>query len=96
MSNGYESPIRVTIDEISRTIEDPFSERVYQAVCEAKITVDKEELIKALANERRQWECGYAEGRKAGLLEAESALLEAYSLLGRLANDIDKCREGRL
>ena len=53
----YESPITLVEDEISMCSED----NIYRAVQECRIDVDKDELIKALKYDRRQYEKGYAD-----------------------------------
>lgn len=51
----YESPIQQVIREAARKHE----ENIYQAVLNCGIHVEKEELIKALAYDRDQYEKGY-------------------------------------
>ena len=58
----YESPIDVFIENVKEAFEDG----VYKAVQRAGFSVDKEELTKALAYDRGQFELGYAAGLEAG------------------------------
>lgn len=53
----YESPIQQVIREAARKHE----ENIYQAVLNCGIHVEKEELIKALAYDRDQYEKGYTD-----------------------------------
>lgn len=54
----YESPIEV----IQKNIEMQIENGIYKAVQNVGINVDKEELIKALNYDRRQYQKGYADG----------------------------------
>lgn len=58
---SYESPINLMIGEINTKIEGG----VLSAVQRAGVDVDKEELIRALAYDRGQYEKGYQAGRWA-------------------------------
>ena len=55
---SYESPIKTYLSEI----ETEFSDAVFRAVQRVGIDVDKEELIKALKYDRKQYEQGYHDG----------------------------------
>ena len=55
---SYESPIKTYLSEI----ETEFSDAVFRAVLRVGIDVDKEELIKALKYDRKQYEQGYHDG----------------------------------
>ena len=61
--SGYESPIELYIGQMRMEQENG----IYRAVREQGITVDKEELIKALKYDRGQYEEGYRQGYSAGL-----------------------------
>jgi hypothetical protein len=54
----YRSPIALIQKEIDYKIEDD----IHEAVLECDITVDKEELIKALKYDRNQYDIGYQDG----------------------------------
>lgn len=56
----YESPIKIIAGEMQTQIDDD----IYRAVQNVGINVDKEELLKALAYDRGQYEKGYKDGRK--------------------------------
>lgn len=58
----YESPIELSfIDEMYNTIIDSQENKIFEAVSHYGISVDKEELIKALQYDRGQYEKGYAD-----------------------------------
>lgn len=59
----YRSPINLIQKEINYTIEDD----VYLAVLRCDIAVDKDELIKALKYDRRQYDIGYQDGVRSVL-----------------------------
>ena len=55
---SYQSPINV----IYKGFEIEFEDGVYKAVARYGINVDKEELLKALAYDREQYDIGWLEG----------------------------------
>lgn len=61
----YESPINLKYSEpIYKEVTNHLNETIYQAVASVGVDVNREELIKALAYDRRQYEKGYADGKK--------------------------------
>lgn len=56
----YKSPIEIITGKMVTRIDD----EIYSAVQNVGINVDREELIKALAYDRGQYEKGYKDGRK--------------------------------
>ena len=54
----YRSPISIIQKEINEELEN----NVYKAVMKCDITVNKEELIKALKYDRNQYDIGYQDG----------------------------------
>ena len=61
----YESPIQVIAHDIGIQIENG----IYKAVQNYGISVDKDELIKALKYDREQYDQGYAKGRADAIAE---------------------------
>lgn len=59
---GYESPIRLIIEQIASDISKKTDETIYEAICRTGVVVDKDELIKALEYDRDQYEKGYRAG----------------------------------
>lgn len=57
----YESPITKLYGAIKQEIEQKEEAAIYKAIEQCEIVVDKEELIKALQYDRRQYEKGKAD-----------------------------------
>lgn len=60
----YESPIKVfqTIEQHSGLFDAEKDKLIYQAVQGVCVSVDKDELLKALAYDRQQYQKGYEDG----------------------------------
>lgn len=56
---GYESPITLMTRAIQSNVDDMVSDGILKAVCDVGISVDKDELIRALKYDREQYEKGY-------------------------------------
>lgn len=63
----YESPITIAIEEARQEAIRGLESEVLQAVARAGVTVNREELIRALANDRASYERGYEDGCEAAL-----------------------------
>ena len=63
----YQGPIDVLIDKVQMQFKKGLDEQVHQAVVHVGVNVDKEELLRALAYDRGQYEKGYADGREAAV-----------------------------
>lgn len=61
----YESPIEVFTRKIVQDIEERINGEIIKECVRVGVNVNKDELIKALAYDRRQYDCGYADGRAA-------------------------------
>lgn len=61
----YESPVKTIIEDVHMQLSEQLDERTYQAVVNVGIAVDKEELIRALQYDRKQYEVGYRHGKAA-------------------------------
>lgn len=59
----WESPITMINENIARDITRKTEETLVEYVHKVGFDVDKEELVKALAYDRQQYEKGYADGR---------------------------------
>lgn len=66
--SNYESPI--SVDYIMREQEKQFEKDVLRVIASYNITVDANELVKALQYDRNQYEIGY----KAGYQKAREEL----------------------
>ena len=63
ISGMYESPIAIVLRRMSQKIEDDIMKAVQEVCVEVGVSVDKEELIKALQYDRDQYEKGYLDGK---------------------------------
>ena len=61
----YESPINAFQKQIEMQVERQMENHILKAVSEVGVTVDKEELLKALKYDREQYEKGYQDGLNA-------------------------------
>lgn len=59
----WESPITMITEDIMRDITSKTEETLVEYVCNVGFDVNKDELTKALAYDRGQYEKGYADGR---------------------------------
>lgn len=59
----YESPLSIIYGEIQTKIIEERENQAIQALQNCGISVDKEELIKALMYDRQQYEKGYADAK---------------------------------
>ena len=62
---SYEDPIELIYKEINDQRIAAIENGIFKAVEEVGISVNKEELLKALAYDRDQYQKGYADGRRA-------------------------------
>lgn len=67
----YQSPIEVIYTDIQTQIKEEADKRIYEAVQQCDIHVDKDELIKALQYDRRQYERGYLDGYADGMRDKQ-------------------------
>ena len=58
----YESPISLLMNDIYTDVVKRQEEGVYQAIVKYGINVDKDELVKALEYDRKQYGFGYKDG----------------------------------
>lgn len=61
----WNSPIRLNCEKFGIAAAKAFDDMVFRAVEEVGIEVDRDELIKALAYDRGQYEKGYGDGYRA-------------------------------
>lgn len=60
----YESPIRLLVQQLETSIREQQEKQVFEAVQKCGVDVDRDELIKALAYDRDQYDKGYTDGRR--------------------------------
>lgn len=82
---NYNDPISVTIEDIKHGLENSLEEQIYTAVANVEINVDKEQLIKALAYDRQQYEKGYHDGYKKAITDMRQVM---YDSLGKLTDEL--------
>lgn len=63
---GWESPIEVVMGQLRTSFDEGLEDERIRAIQEYGITVDKDELIKALQYDRNQYESGFAKGYTKG------------------------------
>ena len=69
---GYESPIEVVMGQIRTEQEN----NIYKAIQDYGVSVDKDELIKALQYDRDQYEKGYINGYNAKAFDVAREIFE--------------------
>lgn len=80
----YKSPIELIIKDYHMQIVKQQEDNVYRAVQEYGVTVDKEELVKALQYDRNQYEKGYKDAINDVLKTLEKVSAEyPYKIAGK-------------
>lgn len=98
---NYESPITVAMQQITYNLMQEQEKYILEQVHNCGVTVNKEELVKALAYDRNQYNKGFEDGREwvsAKIYAAYKALLdgfidEAIGYLGELLDDHKEVNE---
>lgn len=81
----YESPIEVIYNDIANGLQVKMEKDICEAICSYGINVNRDELIKALAYDRNQYEKGYSEGS----LQFENKIIELFNKYDILLVHID-------
>lgn len=68
---GYQSPISQIYKDVEYKFKEDMENKIMEAVHHFGISIDKEELIKALQYDRNQYEKGYSDGRASIVEELE-------------------------
>lgn len=63
---SYRSPVEVAITQLRMEQEKKVEEFIFSAIQELEITINKEQLIKALRYDREQYKQGYEDGYEDG------------------------------
>lgn len=71
----YKSPIELCVSDIYTKIKEEQDKKIYMAIQEMGVTVDKDALIKALKYDRAQYEKGFQDG----VLHLFSILKRSYT-----------------
>jgi hypothetical protein len=81
---GYKSPIEVFENELQTQMDNDIMEVVFSY----GINVDKNELVKALAYDRKQYEAGFADGRAAAERRIAESLGMIQAAIGQLIDGV--------
>lgn len=82
---SYQSPIEVIQTQMRNQIEG----EIYKAVMNVGVNVDREELMKALAYDRNQYQKGYAD-RNAEIVRCKECI--HYRYYGLSEETVSECR----
>lgn len=62
--DNYKSPISVIVPDVLTQLEVNIEKSVVSAISDLGVSVDKDELVRALQYDREQYEKGYHDGRR--------------------------------
>lgn len=62
---GYESPISMVTQQLATEVAKKTDDTIWEAIVKTEVVVDKDELIKAMQYDRKQYEKGYRAGYEA-------------------------------
>ena len=65
---AYKSPINITFDELKFRLNEDFERHVVEAIQSYQVEVDRDELIRALLFDRRQYDRGFEDGKPVHVL----------------------------
>lgn len=86
----YKSPIVVEMERKIKEINLKVENDIYNAVLDCKITVDKDELMKALSYDRNQYIHGYWAGYTDGAMEPKKMIPELRKMINDINTYLDK------
>lgn len=86
--NEYKSPIEMAIETTYKEVTDKEDNAILEAVQKVGITVDKNELIKALRYDRDQYDHGYQKGFFDGYEQGKKET--ARDMLKAIKNFLDE------
>ena len=86
---GYQSPISQIYKDVEYKFKEDMENKIMEAVHHFGISVDKEELIKALQYDRNQYDKGYSDGRASIAEEHEKIKAEAEELIELCDSDYE-------
>lgn len=79
----YNSPLKLFTDEITRDIAKKQDTLVFNAVARLGVTVDRDELLRALRYDREQYDKGYADGKADGRAAAMAEIVRCKECIFR-------------
>lgn len=77
---GYQSPISQIYKDVEYKFKEDMENKTMEAIHHFGISVDKEELIKALQYDRNQYDKGYSDGRASMIEEFEDIKADLLNL----------------
>ena len=86
----YKSPIVVEMERKIKEINLKVDNDIYTAVLDCKITVDKDELMKALRYDRDQYVRGYWAGYTDGAMAPKKMIPELRKMINDINTYLDK------
>ena len=93
---GYQSPISQIYKDVEYKFKEDMENKTMEAVHYFGMSVDKEELIKALQYDRNQYDKGYSDGRASIVEELEkikSEIINKKCKYCDIDSNIQKCHE---
>ena len=82
----YKSPIEIITESMQTDLEN----QILSSVLKTDVSVDKEELIKALNYDRDQYQKGYADGKAEALSAVKAELISMNSFaIERIRHQLD-------
>ena len=65
----YESPVTTIYDRVAKDANERLEDYIVEEILRVGVIVDKDELIRALNYDRRQYQKGYQDGKAAAIAE---------------------------
>ena len=95
----YESPVTILYDRVAKAANERLEDHIMREIHRVGVIVDKDELIRAMNYDRRQYQKGYQDGKAAAIAELihcrECKYCDTSSLGGRYCQlwDVDDYEE---
>lgn len=95
----YESPVTIICDRVAKDANERAEDYIVEEILRFGVIVDKDEMIRAMNYDRRQYQKGYQDGKAAAIAELihcrECKYCDTSSLGGRYCQlwDVDDCEE---
>ena len=75
----YKTPVEIIYERVDRVVKDAqeiLDDHIMKEILRVGVVVDKDELIRAMHYDRRQYEKGYQDGKDAAIAEYKSRYIE--------------------
>lgn len=76
---NYKSPISIDLESVMKAISKAIDGRIMEAIRDADIFVNRDELIRTLNYDRNSYDAGYEDGLRDGYNKGYSAGVDAAS-----------------